>query len=38
MIRRSLFALAASLMTLTAFSSTVAIMTVGGPASVQQVA
>jgi hypothetical protein len=35
MIRRSLFALAASLMTLGAFSTTVAVMTVGGEPAAQ---
>lgn len=35
MFRNSLFALAASLMTLGAFSSTVAVMTVGGASTVQ---
>ena len=35
MIRKSLFALAASLMTLGAFSSTVAVMSVGGAGTAQ---
>ncbi len=35
MIRKSLFALAASLMTVSAFGSTVAVMTGGNAASVQ---
>ena len=36
MVRKSLFAIAASLMTLTAFSGTIGIMTVGVDAPVQQ--
>jgi hypothetical protein len=38
MIRKSLFAIAASLMTVSAFSGTVAIMTVGGAGGEVQVA
>jgi len=38
MLRNSLYALAASIMTIGAFSSTVAIMTVGSTSAVQQVA
>ncbi len=37
MIRNSLFAVAAALMTLTAFSGTLAVMTAGGSGSAQAV-
>ncbi len=37
MIRNSLFAIAATLMTLTAFSGTLAVMTAGGAGSAQVV-
>lgn len=37
MIRNSLFALAAVFMTISTFTGTLAIMTVGAPASAQQV-
>ncbi len=37
MIRNSLFAVAAALMTLTAFSGTLAVMTAGGAGSAQAV-
>ena len=38
MIRNSLFALAASLMTLGTFASTIAVVTAGSSAPVQQIA